>query len=63
MSRVHKKDHNYSMQVCLQFMFSSTFTSALAHKELGWEEFPPWQDVVKQLIEEYREEEKAKKLC
>ena len=53
----------YLTGMAVQFMVSRTFTSALAHKELGWEEFPPWQDVVKQLIEEYREEEKAKKLC
>ena len=46
----------------MQFMVNDTFTSALAHKELGWEEFPPWQDVVRQLIKECREEEEAKKL-
>ena len=48
--------------MAVQFMANSSFTSGLAHKELGWEEFPPWKDVVKQLIEEFREEEEAKKL-
>ena len=46
----------------MQFMVNNTFSSARAHKELGWEEFPPWQDVVKQLIEDCREEQEAKKL-
>jgi len=52
----------YLTAMAVQFMVSRTFTSALAHKELGWEEFPPWQDVVRQLIKECREEEEAKKL-
>ena len=47
--------------MCLQFLITHTFTSGLARKELGWEELPPWQEVIKQFIEEFREEEEAKK--
>ena len=32
------------------------FTSALAHRELGWEELPPWQEIVRELVKEYRED-------
>lgn len=47
--------------MCLQFLISNTFTSALARKELGWEKLPPWQEVIKQSIEEFKKEEEAKK--
>ena len=38
-----------------------TFTGALAHKELGWEELPPWQEIVRELVKEYREDIEKKK--
>ncbi len=28
------------------------FSSALAHKELGWEELPPWREIVKAFVKE-----------
>ena len=38
-----------------------TFSSALAHRELGWEELPTWKEFVKQYVDEYRQDMEAKK--
>ena len=38
-----------------------TFSSALAHRELGWEELPPWQEFVKQYVNEHWREMEEKK--
>ena len=46
--------------MCLDFFREHTFTSALAHKELGWEELPPWQEIVKELVKKNRETKKEK---
>ena len=38
-----------------------SFSSALAHKELGWEELPSWKEFIRHYVEEYRREMEAKK--
>ena len=45
----------------LDFFKDMIFTSALAHKELGWEELPPWKDVFKACVKEFKERAEQKK--
>ena len=47
--------------MCLGHMREQTFTSALAHKELGWEELPPWKDIIKACVKEFKEQAEQKK--
>lgn len=38
-----------------------SFSSALAHRELGWEELPSWKEFIREYVEEYRRETETKK--
>ncbi len=44
--------------MCLDFLRSHTYTSSLAHKELGWKELAPWQEYVRKIVEERPETKK-----
>ena len=39
----------------LNYYKTTTFTSALARKELGWEEIPPWRECIREVVKEHKE--------
>ena len=45
----------------IDFVRSQTFSSALAHKHLGWQKQLPWKETLKKAIEQYHAETEAKK--
>ena len=45
----------------LDYLREHTFTSALIHQELGWEELPPWKDIIKACVKEFKEQAEQKK--
>ena len=51
----------YLTPMNLDFFRDMTFTSALIHQELGWEELPPWKDIFKACVKEFREQTEQKK--
>ena len=40
---------------------SYTFSNARAHRELGWEKLPSWQQMVEEVVEQYKKIEEEKK--
>ena len=50
--------HKFLNPMCLGYFTEQTFSSSRAHRELGWEELPPWEDIIRGMVEEYRQERK-----
>ena len=50
--------HKLITPMSLGYMTEQTFSSSRAHRELGWEELPPWEDIIRKMVEEYRQEGK-----
>ena len=47
--------------IVLGYFFEFQVSSERAHRELGWEEMPPLQEIAQDLVSEYRAELEAKK--
>ena len=50
--------HKLITPMSLGYMTEQTFSSSHAHRELGWEELPPWKDIIRGMVKEYRQERK-----
>ena len=48
--------HKFITPMSLGYFIEQTFSSSCAHREVGWEELPPWDDIIRGMVEEYRQE-------